>query len=121
MVPSAVVRARRVPAERERQTGPQGTARTDFGSAAVGFVAPRTPIEQIVAAVFADVLGLPGSASHDNFFDLGGNSLIATRVVARINAAIGDRIGLRDVFDAPTVAGLAARAEPQEGRNRVRR
>ncbi|WP_037197605.1 non-ribosomal peptide synthetase, partial [Rhodococcus sp. DK17] len=87
----------------------------DFVSTAVGFVAPRSPIEGIVAAVCADLLGLPRVGMNDDFFALGGNSLIATRLVARINAAVGDRIGIRDVFDAPTVAGLAALAESHEG------
>ena len=71
----------------------------DFGSPTAGFVAPRTSIEEIVAAVCADLLGLDRVGAHDSFFDLGGNSLIATRLVARINAVVGDRIGLRDVFE----------------------
>ncbi|RZL76343.1 MAG: amino acid adenylation domain-containing protein, partial [Rhodococcus sp. (in: high G+C Gram-positive bacteria)] len=116
MVPSTVTVLRQLPVNANGKLDRKALPEPDFGVAAVGFVAPRTPIEQIVAAVCADLLGLARVGAADNFFALGGNSLIATRLVARINAAVGDRIGLRDVFDAPTVAGLAARAESQEGR-----
>jgi amino acid adenylation domain-containing protein len=72
-------------------------------------VAPRTPAEQMVADAWAEVLGVrPGA--HDDFFALGGHSLAATRVVARIRRAFGIHLSLRALFEAPTVAGLAARA-----------
>ena len=72
--------------------------------AAAQFVAPRTDAERRVAAVYADVLGLEQAGAHDDFFALGGNSLSATRVVARLDASLG----VRAVFENPTVAALAA-------------
>ncbi|MFZ2177566.1 MAG: amino acid adenylation domain-containing protein, partial [Rhodococcus sp. (in: high G+C Gram-positive bacteria)] len=70
---------------------------------------PSTPDEELVAEIFADVLEVTGVGADHSFFDLGGDSLSATRVVGRIHERTGAVIGLRDVFDAPTVAALAAR------------
>ncbi|WP_420880525.1 non-ribosomal peptide synthase/polyketide synthase [Rhodococcus sp. (in: high G+C Gram-positive bacteria)] len=75
------------------------------------FVQPRTRTESIVAEVFADVLDIVGVGAQDDFFDLGGNSLSATRVVARVNTLRGIRIGVRDLFEATTVETLAARVD----------
>ncbi|MFE6864761.1 amino acid adenylation domain-containing protein [Nocardia sp. NPDC057668] len=70
--------------------------------------APAGPVEEAVAAVFAEVLGVDRVWRADDFFALGGNSLIATRVVARLGAALGTAVPVRALFDAPTVAELAA-------------
>ncbi|MFZ2174670.1 MAG: amino acid adenylation domain-containing protein, partial [Rhodococcus sp. (in: high G+C Gram-positive bacteria)] len=115
MVPSALVVLTELPLNANGKLDRKALPAPNFGAHAGGFVAPRNPIEEIVAAVFADLLGISRVGVNDNFFTLGGNSLIATRLVARINAAVGDRINVRDVFDAPTVAGLAALAESEEG------
>ncbi|MGP3955771.1 amino acid adenylation domain-containing protein [Nonomuraea sp. 3N208] len=68
---------------------------------------PRTPIEELVAEVFAAVLGLPGCCAEDSFFDLDGNSLTAARAVAKVRARLPVTVGVRDLFAAPTVAGFA--------------
>ncbi|MFF0818631.1 non-ribosomal peptide synthase/polyketide synthase, partial [Rhodococcus sp. NPDC003318] len=77
--------------------------------------APRTPVEEVVAGVFADVLGVDRVSVDEDFFDIGGNSLAATRVVARVGATLGARVGVRELFDAPTVAGFAARVTALAG------
>ncbi|WP_157112164.1 non-ribosomal peptide synthetase, partial [Nocardia beijingensis] len=75
------------------------------------FRAPATAVEEIVAGVFGEVLGLGRVGADDDFFALGGNSLVATQVVARLGAAVDARVPVRALFDTPTVAGLAAALE----------
>ncbi len=79
------------------------------------FRAPATPVEEIVAAVYSDLLGVERVGADDDFFALGGNSLVATQVVARLSAALDASVPLRLVFEAPTVAALAVRAEQHSG------
>jgi amino acid adenylation domain-containing protein len=71
-------------------------------------VAPRTPEEEKIAAIWSDVLDIKPIGIQTNFFDLGGHSLLATRVVTRISEAFGIRLPLRALFDSPTIAGVAA-------------
>ncbi|WP_156511157.1 non-ribosomal peptide synthetase, partial [Nocardia rhamnosiphila] len=80
------------------------------------FRAPSTPIEEIVAGVFAEVLGIERVGADDDFFALGGNSLIATQVAARLGAALDTTVPVRMLFEASTVAALAAAAETATGR-----
>nr|WP_068279790.1 non-ribosomal peptide synthetase [Aldersonia kunmingensis] len=79
------------------------------------FRAPSTPIEEIVAGIFADVLGVQRVGADDDFFELGGNSLVATQVVARLGAALDSTIGVSELFEARTVEALSARAERRAG------
>jgi acyl carrier protein len=72
------------------------------------FVEPRTAVEVVVASVWAEVLRLEQVSVHNNFFELGGHSLLATQVVARLRNVFQMTIPLRSLFEAPTVAGLAA-------------
>jgi nonribosomal peptide synthetase DhbF len=73
----------------------------------VAYQAPRDPREGVLAALFAEVLKLPRVGIDDGFFDLGGHSLSATRLAARIRAELGVDVPIRAVFDAPTVRELA--------------
>jgi acyl carrier protein len=73
-----------------------------------GYVAPRTHTEQVVAAVWSTVLGLERLGIHEDFFDLGGDSLAATRIVARLNNTFGCNTTIRAVFDQSTVASFCA-------------
>ncbi|WP_406236200.1 amino acid adenylation domain-containing protein [Nocardia sp. NBC_01009] len=84
------------------------------------FRAPSTPIEEIVAGTFGDVLGVARVGLDDNFFDLGGNSLLASQVTARLDAALNTRLAVRDLFDASTVGALALLVERNAGSGRSR-
>ncbi|HEY0603236.1 MAG TPA: amino acid adenylation domain-containing protein [Herpetosiphonaceae bacterium] len=70
------------------------------------FVAPATPVERDVAAIWSDVLGVERVGIHDNFFDLGGHSLLVVQVMSRIRTLFQVEIPLRFMFETPTVAGL---------------
>jgi amino acid adenylation domain-containing protein/non-ribosomal peptide synthase protein (TIGR01720 family) len=76
-----------------------------------GFVAPRDPIEALVAEIWAGVLGVERVGVHDEFFALGGHSLLATQVVSRVREACGVDLPLRALFEAPTLEALARRIE----------
>jgi amino acid adenylation domain-containing protein/non-ribosomal peptide synthase protein (TIGR01720 family) len=71
------------------------------------FVAPRTPIEETIAKIWAQVLGLDRVSIYDNFFELGGDSILSIQIVARANQA-GLQLTPKQLFESPTVAGLAA-------------
>lgn len=71
------------------------------------FVAPRTEVEQLVAEIWAEVLRLEKVGIYDNFFDLGGHSLLLTQVTSRLYQAFGVELSLRQLFATPTIADLA--------------
>ena len=78
--------------------------------------APASPTEEILAGIYAQVLGLERVGVDDSFFDLGGDSLAAMRLVAAINTGLDAGVGVRAVFEAPTVAQLAPRIGRDAGR-----
>ncbi|WP_275792820.1 non-ribosomal peptide synthetase [Prescottella equi] len=108
MVPSLFVALAEFPLNASGKLDRKALPAPDFSSLASEYRAPTTPTEETLAATFAEVLGAERIGVDDDYFALGGNSLSATRVVARINADLGIRIDVRDFFDAPTVAQLAA-------------
>jgi len=80
-------------------------ARPDLGSE---YVAPRNEVERVVAEIWREHLGFEEVGIHDSFFDLGGHSLLATRVVNRLRETFRVPLKLESLFEAPTVAELAA-------------
>ncbi|HEY3570041.1 MAG TPA: amino acid adenylation domain-containing protein, partial [Thermoanaerobaculia bacterium] len=76
-----------------------------------GAAGPRTPVEEVLAAIWSEVLGVEGIGVHDNFFELGGHSLLAARAASRTARAFGTDLPVSALFQAPTIAALAARID----------
>jgi amino acid adenylation domain-containing protein len=112
MVPSAFVMLKMIPLTPNGKVDRNALPAPDHGDLALErvFVAPQTPTEEVVAGVWAEVLRSGHIIGiHDNFFDLGGHSLLVTQVVARLRKAFQVEIPLRWLFESPTVAELAER------------
>jgi amino acid adenylation domain-containing protein/FkbH-like protein len=75
------------------------------------YLAPRTPIEEVLAAIWEDLLGVARVSINDDFFELGGHSLLATRVASRVTKAFGVSLPVRSVFERPSIAGLASEVQ----------
>lgn len=109
MIPSAFVMLDALPAlpngKVNRQALPApGRVRPELDSA---FVGPRTPVEAALAGIWAEVLGLDQVGIQDNFLELGGNSLQAAQVIARVLRTFQVELSLKALFEAPTVAEMA--------------
>ncbi|MET7768765.1 amino acid adenylation domain-containing protein [Nocardia sp. NPDC005366] len=108
MVPDAIVVLDTLPLTPNGKLDRKALPAAEFVSDAT-FRAPSSPLEQAVAEVFSGLLGGIEVGLDDDFFVLGGNSLLATRAVARVNAALDANLAVRELFEASTVAALAAR------------
>ncbi|BAM88924.1 amino acid adenylation domain protein [Bradyrhizobium oligotrophicum S58] len=108
MVPSAIVMLAALPLTPNGKLDRNALPAPEFGSTDID-AAPRNAAETILASIFMDVLGVEHVGIHDDFFACGGHSLLATQVVARAQRELSVQVPLRVLFEAPTVAGLAAR------------
>jgi acyl-coenzyme A synthetase/AMP-(fatty) acid ligase/acyl carrier protein len=110
MVPAAFVRLDHLPLSANGKLDRKALPAPDRQPAA-DHVAPRTPTEQTLAAIWQDVLKLPRVGANDNFFECGGNSLSATRAIARIQQELRVALPLRTIFTMPTLGELAEQVE----------
>lgn len=106
MMPSAFVELPELPLNRNGKVDHSALPAPDEADTTAEFVAPRDDIEAEIADIMAGVLGREKVGIHDRFFDIGGHSLLAIQLVNRIEAVTGVRIGLRRLFQAPTVTGV---------------
>jgi amino acid adenylation domain-containing protein/non-ribosomal peptide synthase protein (TIGR01720 family) len=109
LVPAAFVPLDRMPLSRHGKLDRDALPAPDWqAQVRAGHTAPRTPAERALAEIWADLLGVPGVGVETDFFELGGDSILGARVLARIRARFGADLSPRVVFDARTIAKLAA-------------
>ncbi|MUG94289.1 amino acid adenylation domain-containing protein [Scytonema sp. UIC 10036] len=108
MVPSAIVILESLPlspnGKVDRRALPAPEPSSEFSER---YVAPRTPVEEILSLIWTQVLKVERVGIHDNFFELGGHSLLATQLISRVRSSLKVELPLRSLFAAPTIASLS--------------
>jgi amino acid adenylation domain-containing protein len=123
MVPSAFVVLEALPLTPNGKVDRKALPAPEGAGLAAGrqYVAPRTPTEELLAAMWAQLLGVARVGVEDNFFELGGHSLLVTQALSRVRDTFGVGLPVRDMFDAPTLAELAGRVDAAKRAGEVRR
>jgi amino acid adenylation domain-containing protein len=105
MLPSNVVFLDALPLNQNGKVNRRALPEPEYTRDGLGqeYVAPRTPAEELLASLWAEVLGLPRVGVRDSFFDLGGHSLLATQLTSKLKQAFGPQVTLRGLFESPTV------------------
>ena len=109
MVPGVFVLLDALPLTPNGKVDRRALPAPDDTAADLPYTAPRTPLEEQIASIWADVLQLHRVGIHQDFFELGGHSLNVTQVTSRIRGELGLEVGVQTVFEEPTIAGLAER------------
>ena len=117
MVPSAVVALEAFPVNASGKLDRNALPTPRFGAAEVD-EGTRDAVEEVMCGLFAQVLELERVGPEESFFELGGHSLLATRLIGRVRSVLDARVGIRDLFEAPTPRGLAARLDRAGGHSR---
>ncbi|MBW4508480.1 MAG: amino acid adenylation domain-containing protein [Scytonematopsis contorta HA4267-MV1] len=108
MVPSAIVILEKMPLTPNGKVDRRALPAPDIQlSLTANFVAPRTPVQEILTKVWAEILNLKQVGIYDNFFEMGGHSLLATQVISRIRSLFEVDLPLRSLFESPTIAELS--------------
>jgi pristinamycin I synthase-3/4 len=113
MVPAAFVQLLSLPLTANGKLDRKAMPEPDFDSAGA-YQAPQTPLQETLCAAFSSVLEVPRVGIYDSFFDLGGQSLQAMRLLGRIRTELGADLLITVLFDVPTVAGLAKHIEAEQ-------
>jgi len=118
MVPAAFVTLDSLPLTPNGKLDRQALPALDSSRPAIKttYVVPRTRTEEILAEMWAQFLGIERAGAHDNFFEMGGHSLLAIRVLSRIRETFDVDLPLRAFFETPTITGLAQLVEEAQGR-----
>ncbi|GAB4200472.1 MAG: hypothetical protein Tsb002_36620 [Wenzhouxiangellaceae bacterium] len=113
MLPAAIIATDELPLSASGKVDKAALPAVELAAANDEYVAPRNHREQMIAEIWADVMQLQRVGIHDNFFAIGGHSLLAMQIVARIEKVLDIVLPLQSLFDEPTVAGLAHGIESQ--------